>query len=686
MNREILLSLFRDKPWLFFLWAVMLGSPSYAQELRVRGKVSSAEDSGPLPGVSVVVKETRQGTATSPDGSFDLSVTRGHTLVFTYIGYQTKEVIVRDAVPLVVQLNAASGALSEVVVVGYGVQKKKDLTGAVANIPAEQIKDLPVVAVDQKLVGQVAGVQISTTTGSPGGGSTIKIRGSGSIGAGDNPLFVVDGYPISNTSGHTYNPLNVINPDEVESVTILKDASSTAIYGSRGSNGVVVITTKKGKTGQPVVTVNAYAGTQSVPWKGRPKMLNGTQYAQFRKDMITDDFAARGATLTEADIPAAFRDPSQYGAGTNWYNEVLRTAAQDNLDVGISGGTAQTHYNFSVGRINQEGTIKYTDFQRYAVRASIETDISKKLKVGINLAPTSSVQNRNDFDSGGRDVITRTLWLSPIVPLYDASGNRTSYISSPGAIGAPNPLNSLEFAGTKDKIFRGLGGAFAEYEIISGLKARYSYNVDYSNENAFNFNPSTVGGESNPAPVVPSSNTFKNTTFNWLSELLLNYDQTFAKDHRISAVAGYTAQKERSSSISLFADNYPDDLVKTINAAAVISSYGEDIQKWSLLSYLARVNYSFKDKYLLTATVRTDGSSRFGSNKKYGTFPSAALGWRLSQEGFLKKLSWMSDLKLRASMVKPEISISGTTLIFPISEQLIMLLMVTWQMEGSPVP
>ena len=651
MKNKILPILSRARYWLFLLFFILLTKIVNAQEIKVQGKVSSADDGSSLPGVSVFVKETKKGVSTDPDGNFSLSANKGDVLVFTFIGYKSKEVVVNEA-QLNVALMATSGSLSEVVVVGYGSQKKKDLTGAIAIISSDQIKDLPVTSVDQKLVGQVAGVQISTTTGTPGGGTTIKIRGSGSIGAGDNPLFVVDGYPISNSSGNTYNPLNVINPDDIESITILKDASSTAIYGSRGSNGVVVITTKKGKSGQPVVTVNSYVGIQNVPQTGRPKILNGEQYAQFRQDIITDDFAFRGVPITTSDIPVEFRNPSQYGKGTNWYNEVLRTANQNNLDVGISGGTDNTHYNFSIGRIEQEGTIKYTDFSRYAIRANIETNISKKLKVGINLTPTNSVQNRNNFDSGGRDILTRTLWLSPIVPLYDASGNRTSFISSPGSIGAPNPLNSLEFAGTKSNYFRGLGNAFAEYEIVSGLKARYSYNVDYGSENTFNFNPSTVGGESNPAPVVPNSNTFKNTTFNWLSELLVSYDKTFGKDHHISAVAGYTAQKERSNSISLFADNYPDDLVKTINAASVISSYGQDIQKWSLISYLARVNYSFRDKYLLTATVRTDGSSRFGRNKQYGTFPSAAIGWRLSQENYFKNLTWLSDLKLRSSYGK----------------------------------
>jgi TonB-linked SusC/RagA family outer membrane protein len=652
MSKKNLLLRFLVKRFHLLLLLITCSTIAVAQDLKISGKVTSADDGTPLPGVSVRVKNASQGVATTTDGTYSLTVSKNSTLVFSFIGYENKEVPLTDNAVINVKLSPKSGSLNEVVVIGYGRQQKKDLTGAVATLSNAQIKDLPVLSVDQKLVGQIPGVQISTTTGLPGGGSTIKIRGSGSIGAGDNPLFVVDGYPISNSAGPTYNPLNVINPDDIESVTVLKDASSTAIYGSRGSNGVVVITTKKGKTGPPVITLNSYVGTQTVPQKGRPQMLNGTEYAQFRRDIITDDFAFRGVPVTDADIPAEFRNPDQYGTGTNWYNEVLRTAIQNNIDLGVSGGTENTHYNFSVNRSNQEGVVRYTNFQRYAIRSNIESNISKRLKVGLNLAPTNSVQDRNGFDSGGRDILTRALWLSPIVPVTDANGNRTSYINSPGGIGAPNPLNSLQFAGTKDKYFRGLGGAYAELEIMDGLKVRYNYNADYTSENSFNFNPSTVGGESNPAPVVPNSNTYKNTTFNWLSELLVNYDKQIGKDHRVTAVLGYSAQKERSNSISLFADNYPDDQVKTINAASIIRSYDELVEKWSLVSYLARVNYSFKDKYLFTATVRTDGSSRFGSNTQYGTFPSVAIGWRVSQEDFLKNVSWLSDLKLRASLGK----------------------------------
>ncbi|WP_367866756.1 SusC/RagA family TonB-linked outer membrane protein [Pedobacter sp. WC2423] len=621
----------------------------YSQQKTVTGKVTDQSDGSPLPGVTIKVSGSAAGTTTNSNGEYALKAAENAVLVFSYIGYTETRLTFTGNPTLNAQLVSNNQKLDEVVVIGYGTTTKKDATGAVATVSAVQIKDLPVSSVDQKLKGQIPGVQISTTTGTPGGGTSIKIRGSGSIGAGDNPLFVVDGYPISNTSGQVSNPLNVINPNDIESITVLKDASSTAIYGSRGSNGVIVITTKQGLKGTPVVNISAYTGIQQVPQKGRPQMLNGTEFAQFRKDIIADDFASRGLVATDADIPEAFRNPSQYGTGTNWYNEIIHDAPMSNLDASISGGSENTKYNFSLGYLNQEGTIRYTGFQRYAIRMNTETKLGKKLKIGLNLAPTNSVRDLNNFENEFVDVLSRSLWLSPLVPLTDANGNRTPYVSSPGMYAGPNPLNSLEFGGTRSKDFRGLGTAFAEYQILDGLKLRYSFNVDYTNSSSFVFNPSFVGGVNSPPPTVPNSTTNKSTSFNWLSEAVLTYDKSFGKDHRLNVVVGYSAQKERAESLYLFADNYPDDKIQTINAASMISGYNADVQKWSIISYLARANYSYQDKYLFTATVRTDGSSRFGSNKRYGTFPSAAFAWRASEEEFMKKATWISDLKLRAT-------------------------------------
>jgi TonB-linked SusC/RagA family outer membrane protein len=619
--------------------------------LDVSGRVVDASGQ-PIPGATVRVKSGKGATITDGDGKFSLKgLADSDILVISYQGYTTREISASGSLSAI-QLVESENSLNEVVVIGYGTSQKKDLTGSVSTLSSAQVKDLPVSSIDQKLVGQIAGVQISAPTGAPGGGVNIKIRGTGSITAGNNPLFVVDGFAISNSGGQVYNPLNVLSPDDIESVTVLKDASSTAIYGSRGSNGVIVITTKRGKTGPPVVSVNSYIGSQQIPQKGRPDVLNGTEYAQFRREMIIDDFASRGLTAAETDIPVQFRNPAQYGEGTNWYNAVLRTAMQNNIDASIRGGSENTRYSASVGRLEQEGTIRYTDYTRYSVNFNIESDISKKIKVGLSIAPTGGVQNRNGFESGQRDILTRTLWLSPIVPITDAAGNRTVFITSPGAIGAGNPLNTLEFAGTKAKYFRGLATAFAEYKIIDGLKAKYSFNYDYINNSSFAFSPSFVIGETgnqNPNPSIPSSSTAQNTTSNWLSEITLSYDKNFGADHKISAVAGYTAQQERYDGYSFGATNYPDNLIETINASTLLNGAGAGIEKWALISYLGRINYTFKNRYLLTATVRSDGSSRFGSNFRYGTFPSAALAWRASEERFFKDIKWLSDLKVRVS-------------------------------------
>ncbi|MFD2599857.1 SusC/RagA family TonB-linked outer membrane protein [Sphingobacterium corticis] len=622
------------------------------QPVRITGRVTDQSGS-PISGVSVMLKGLTTGTSTNEDGRYTLEVNDAKgILTFSYVGYLTKETTIGEVREINVVLETGNQDMDEVVVVGYGRVQKKDLTGSVSSVSSTQVKDIPVASIEQKLIGQVPGLQISSPSGMPGSGGNVKIRGTGSVTSGNSPLYVVDGFAITNTGGQQYNPLNSISPDDIESVSVLKDASSTAIYGSRGSNGVIMITTKRGKTGPPVVSLNTYGGLQAVPMKGRPQVLNGTEYAQFRKDLIIDQFAARGETATDADIPEAFRDPAQYGIGTDWYDAVLRVAPQSNVDVSIRGGSESTRYSASLGRLEQKGTIRYTDYTRYSMNFNLESNITDKFKLGMGLMPTAGVQNRNSFEVGSRDVLTRTLWLSPIVPITDANGERTRFITSPGAIGAGNPLNTLEFAGTEAKYLRALATAFLEYEILNGLKAKYAFNYDYINNSSFAFSPSFVIGETsnqNPNPSIPSSSTAQNTTGNWLSELTLTYDKTFGTDHRINAVAGYTAQEEKYNGYGFGATNYPDNLIETINASTLLNGASAGVEKWSLLSYLARVNYTLKDKYLFTATFRMDGSSRFGINNKYGSFPSGAFAWRASEEDFLKDITWLTDLKLRAS-------------------------------------
>jgi TonB-linked SusC/RagA family outer membrane protein len=649
---------------LVFLLFILTSANLTAQEKisLVKGVVQN-DNNEPLGGVSVILRNIKTnftlGTSTDSSGIFNfLRVPAGGPYSFTFstVGFETQSLSgynIKDDITLSlrVKMKSTVASLDQVIVIGYGTQQKRDLTGAVGIITAAQTKDLPVPSIDQRMVGQVAGMQVSAATGIPGGGTSIRIRGAGSIGAGNDPLFVIDGFPITRSFGQTSNPLNLINPDDIESITVLKDASSTAIYGSRGSNGVVVVTTKRGRSGPPRVEVTAYTGWQTVPKKGRPTVLNGTEYAQYQKEWIEDYIVAtQRRVATEMDIPAYLRSPSQYGEGTNWYNEILQTAPQSSINASVSGGSENSKYSFSLGRVNQDGVVKYTGFERYAARMNFETNISRKLKLGVVIAPSNSVQKLSDSEGSlYRDnIIVRSLWLSPLVPVTDASGKRTPFIEG-GGRPAPNPLNSLEFAGTTRKEFRGLGSIFAEYEILRGLKAKYSFNVDYSNGSSFLFNPSNVGGIFLPPPVVPNSTTTQFSSFNWLSEVLLSYNKQINDDHRFETVLGYTTQRENANFLQINADNYPDNLVQTFNAAAIIPSYNQDIQEWSLISYLARVNYTFKNKYILTATGRTDGSSRFGSNNRYGHFPSAAVAWRASDEKFFNNIKWMSNLKFRSS-------------------------------------
>lgn len=618
------------------------------QKITITGQVSDSA-SGPLVGVVVQIAGKATGTQTNATGQYTLQASPGDMLSFRFLGYDEKRIAVGSSTTINVQLQSTSSGLSEVVVIGYGTQQKKDMTGAIASINAKQLQDLPTAGLDQKLAGQVPGVQVSAVTGTPGGGAAIRIRGSGSIGAGSDPLYVVDGFPLSGSFDQQASPLNIINPDDIETMTVLKDASSTAIYGSRGANGVVVITTKHGQRGTPKVNLSMYTGFQQVPDKGKPKMLNAREFAQFRKDIITDDFASRGLTPTDADIPEPYRNPEQYGEGTNWYNTVLRTAPQQNLSLGVSGGSENTKYNFSFGYFNQDGVLRYTDYKRYTVRANIESKIGKKIKIGVDIAPTYSIQHVNNFENDFTDVLTQSLWLSPLIPVTDNTGKRTPYITSPGMFSAANPLNTLEFGDTKKTSFSGIGGVYGEYEIVNGLKARASFNVNYGNGTSFVFNPSILGGVNNPPPSIPNSSQQQANGLNWLSEMLLTYDKRFGKDHALNVVLGYTAQKERTQLLQIEASNYPDDLIQLIGAAATIPTYRQDVQEWAILSYLGRINYSYKDRYLFTGTVRSDGSSRFGTNNRYGTFPSGAFAWRASEEEFLKDVRWMSDLKLRVS-------------------------------------
>lgn len=625
------------------------------EEINIVGQVKD-NTGAPLPGVTIIVEGSTSGTISNIDGKYSITAESGNVLIFSFIGYESQKIEIGNQTEINVTLLEDEQALEEVVVVGYGTQKKEDVTGAIASLNQKAVKDLPVSSVDQKMIGQVAGVQIQQVSGAPGAGTSIKIRGSGSLGAGNEPLFVVDGMPYSAGMNQALNPLMFIDPNNIESITILKDASSTAIYGSRGANGVIMITTKKGSYNQTNVTFSAMAGVQNVPEKGRPNMLNQREFAQLQRDRIdleVDLREKRDATLE--DYPVEYRDlDALKGDGTDWYDLLLREAPIQDYNFNLQKGTDDSRINFSMSYFNQQGVLKETGIERYSSKLGIETNLTDQIKLGVSIQPTYISQNRANTNLNREDVLGVSIWASPLSTPYDENGNLKPYIVAPkskyhSAWSFANPLFVLEEMTSEQKSFQNLGLAFVEWSILPNLRLRSSLNTILEASKFFEYIPSTIGGSNRPpTPGTGRSRNNRFNSFDWLVENTLNYDLSFG-DHTFNSLLGYTVQKYNSNSINLSASPYPNDLITTINAAQTIDTWGEGVNKWSMISYLGRINYSFKERYLLTATFRSDGSSRFGSENRFAMFPSLAAAWRISEENFFQDITWIDNLKLRAS-------------------------------------
>ncbi len=634
---------------------------SQQQKKSVSGKVTDSSG-GSLPGVSVVVKGTTTGVITDISGNYSLSnIPENATLQFSFVGMKTQEIVLGGKSSLNVMLAEEAIGLEEVVAIGYGKMKKSDLTGSVSSISQEKMKNLPISSIDQKMIGQVAGVQIQQISGAPGGGTSVKIRGNGSIGAGNEPLYVVDGMPYSMGMNQDMNPLVFLNPNDIESIDILKDASSTAIYGSRGANGVVMITTKKGSFDHTEVNLSSMYGIQQVPQKGRPQMMNQREFAQLQRDkidLLIPKNENRQAVLT--DYPIEYRDLDKLtaaGYGTNWYDLILQTAIVQDHNISVSKGTKDSRLNFSLGYYNQEGALRYTGLERYTGKLSMESNIGKVVKIGASLQPTFISQNRTNTNTSRDDIIGRALWGNPIMPAYDANGELIPYIQSPKskyqtAFSFPNPLFSLRETIESEKDFQNLGIAFIEWEIIPSLVAKSSLNTIYSTNKYNQYIPSTIGGNNAPPMTATGrSNNERGSSINWLIENTLTYNKTIKKN-RLSTLLGYTVQNNKADNISIGAYPYSNDLIKTINAAQTLNTWGQTINEWSMISYLGRINYSYNERYLFTATFRSDGSSRFGEKNRFAFFPSMAAAWRINEEQFMKNVKMVDNLKLRVSYGK----------------------------------
>jgi TonB-linked SusC/RagA family outer membrane protein len=624
----------------------------------VTGLVLSTEGE-PLNGVSVITRNSKTnftaGTTTDSSGKFTftrISAGGPYTFTFSNVGYEYQTLsgynIKEDiTLSLVVKMKSNSTALEQVVVVGYGTQKRKDLTGAVVSVGNKDIKDLGVARIDQALLGKVAGVQVKPVSGEPGVSPQIRIRGIGSISAGAGPLFVVDGFPTSN--------IETLNPNDIETLDILKDASATAIYGSRGSNGVVIINTRRGKAGKPTITFDAYTGWQEVA--RRPKFMTAMEQAKYYYDGIRNRNIDEARDVTGhystwfRKVPQEVIDVLE---GRNTYDVdaldvVLRTAPQQQYQLTATGGNEGLRYALSGEYFNQEGIVINSGFKRYSMRANLDAVLSKKLTVKVSLNP-SFTESRNvpaaGAGTGPNDgVIAQAIIVNPWYPLVDSAGNYFAFSNLAGSSNATNPLALANEIKARQKGIRLLGNINAEYKISDDLRFNVLFGGNLFSSRGSRFKPQLPAFFNDPA--TGSDNT--NLVTNWLTEYTLNYNKALGA-HSFSGLLGYTAQKENSESNFLSSNKYPNNFVPYLSAAAgQITDGSSDTYQWSLISYLARVNYNYQSKYYVTASIRTDGSSRFGTQHKYGVFPSAALAWRISEEKFLKDLKYLSELKLRTS-------------------------------------
>ncbi|KJF43508.1 collagen-binding protein [Draconibacterium sediminis] len=614
---------------------------TFAQQNAISGKVTDSSGE-PLPGVTVVLRGTTQGTITDFDGAFNLTNVKAEdVLVFSFVGMIKQEVEVGDQRNFKVTMLADAIGIEEVVAVGYGTQVKREVSGSVQTVDAETLKDLPVSQVTQKIQGQMAGVQIKQTTGKPGEGMNVRIRGQFSIAAGSEPLYVVDGFPI--TGG-----INKINPDEIEDITVLKDAASTSLYGSRAANGVILITTKKGKPGQTNVSLNVSYGIQEVPERGRIDMMDAVEFAQFKKEFYED---------AGKDVPEMFQNPSIYeGKNNDWYDALLQTAPVQSYNLTVTSNTDKLRTAAVAGFYKQDGVVINSDYERYSLRLNMDYDVSDKVTIGFNLAP-SYIKDDTPRTDGGRNegILFNALHTWPMMPIYDDNGELTLYNKLPADVGNifsyPNWVRSAQELVNETKDLDLLSTGYLEYKPIAGLTLKSSINAQITNSKFKFFNPSTATYRINQGiPTTSRSTRDEFTNFSWLNENTATYTKSVG-DHNFSLLGGATIQKFRQDRFQLNMDNFSDDRLPFVQTATNINRTGTQdiVNEWSLVSFLSRLTYNYKGKYLLTAAIRSDGSSRFGSENAWGTFPSVSVGWIASDESFMADAEAVSMLKLRAS-------------------------------------
>lgn len=595
----------------------------------VSGTVS--DNNVPIPGVTVLQKGTSNGVVTDFDGNYSIqNVPSDGVLVFSYVGYTPQEVSVSDRTEINVQLKTDVSSLDEVVVVGYGSMKRSDVTGSVVSVSEEAIQESIPTTVDQVLQGRAAGVQIQQNSGAPGASSSIRIRGVSSITGSNEPIFVIDGVIIDSGTGQSgQNAFSSINPADIVSIDILKDASATAIYGSRAANGVILITTKRGKAGEATISFNSYIGFQQLP--NQLDLMNLQEYAIHKNTRSELGIVQQDPFFIRTDL---------LGEGTDWQDEMFNTAAMQSHNLTISGGSEKNTYSMNIGYLDQDGIALGSSFDRLNIRGVFDSQVKDYLKVGTNFAFSNINQTTTFSDQG---LILTALRQTPNVAVRNVDGTFDGPATDEFTQNNPVGLASIRENRGEDANIR--GNIFAELNIIEGLKIRTEYSLDYGITNRYTFNPSYEFGAivNNVREGTRQKNFSKNINF----RNVLTYNKTFG-DNSINAILGQEYQESFFETLSGFRSGYLTNGATDLNAGDASTARNSNSSFESTLSsYFARTMYSLSDKYLLTATLRYDGSSKFAEGNRWGWFPSAALAWRVSNEDFLKDNDYINNLKLR---------------------------------------
>jgi TonB-dependent starch-binding outer membrane protein SusC len=626
---------------LCFLMLLLVSSTIMAQN-RITGKVTNAADNQPIVGATVQEKGTNNATQTDNEGSFGITAASNATLVITVVGYTSQEVAVNGRSNISLGMQATAGGLDEVVVVGYGTQRRTRVTGAVSTVSGKTIAELPVPSVAQALQGRVAGVQV-TNNGSPGAQPIVRIRGISSISFASNPLFVVDGFPTGD--------LSAIDTRDIESVDVLKDASAAAIYGSRATNGVIMITTKKGKReGKFSVSLDSYIGTQSVT--KRLDLLNTNQYLQYAKNLLGDaTFATVGRFQSANFNQPIYAGASQTYAQTNtdWQDEYFRKGMYTQHNIGLSGGNNVSRFYASAGYFKQEGTTPAVAYERYNFRINSDHQINKIFTFGENLYVAHGDQAYDNNEQGARTNLVNVIRQLPYMPVYDPTTS-SGYRSANNSFDASDPTNPVLDAELRNpgnrKTLKILGTTYLDVNFTSWLKFRSTFGVDYANTHDYRFSPIFESG----GTVAGSSATVASITNNRTVSAVKLFTEQFTFDkvfgsHHINAIAVYE-QQEQEIRFENVSGQQPSNEIRTLQNASNVAVFNRR-EKNYLMSVLGRVNYDYAGKYLLSLAARRDGLSVWAPGRKWATFPSGSVGWRLDQEEFMKNISAISELKVR---------------------------------------